>query len=152
VTDRRRHVTQSSNQRAKFTSEGGLAVLMTNRTGAASVKGSVVTASHDYDNAFSLQTEEFEAAGIVYDSGVADGSECWVVASGIADVLVKDGIAASRGSWTKCADVDGRCEPTTPPTGIGALSTSDHFREIGHCLESKAAGTNVLAKVLLHFN
>lgn len=152
MKDRRRHVAQSSNHRAKFTPEGGLAILMTNRTGAASVKGSVVTTSSAYDKAFSLQTEEFEAAGIVYDSGVADGSECWVVASGIADVLIKDGVAPVRGSWTKCADVDGRGEPTIPPSGIGALAVSDHFREIGHCLESKAAGTNVLAKVLLHFN
>jgi len=27
-----------------------------------------------------------------------------------------------------------------------------HFREIGHCLESKEAGTDVLCKIALHFN
>ena len=149
---RARQIQSSISPRVKRTPEGGLVVLMTNKTGAVSVKGTVVTTSDTYDNAFTVQTAEFEAAGIVYDSGVPDGSECWVVTSGIAEVLMKDGIAPVRGDWTKCADTDGRAESTTPPTGIGALSTSEHFKEIGHCLESKSAGTDVLAKVLLHFN
>jgi hypothetical protein len=142
----------STADKVKFTPEGGLAVLLTNKTGAASVKGTVVTTSTTQDNAFSTETAEFEAAGIVYDSGVADGAECWVVVSGIAEVLIKDGTAATRGFWTRCADTDGRAEPTAAPTGIGALDVAEHFKEIGHCLESKAAGTDVLAKVLLHFN
>jgi len=139
---------------AKFriTAEGGYAVKLTNKTGAASVKGSVVTTGGTIDNSFILQSSEFEAAGIVYETGVADGAECWVVITGIAEVLLKDGTAATRGNWTKCADTDGRAEVTTAPSGIGALATSEHFREIGHCLESKDAGTNVLAKLVLHFN
>jgi hypothetical protein len=147
-----RQTQTSTPERAKFTPDGGLAVLLTNKTGAASVKGTVVTTGTVQDNSFALQAAEFEAAGIVYDSGVADGSECWVVVSGIAEVLMKDGTAATRGFWTRCADTDGRAESTAAPTGIGALDVAEHFKEIGHCLESKAAGTDVLAKVLLHFN
>lgn len=142
----------SISPKIKFTPEGGLAVKLTNRTGAVSVKGTIVTTSAAYDNAFTLEAAEFEAAAIVYDSGVPDGADCWVVTAGVAEVLMKDGIAPVRGDWTKCADTDGRAEATTPPTGIGALAVSEHFKEIGHCLESKAAGTDVLAKVLLHFN
>jgi len=139
-------------EKFKITPEGGYAIRLTNDTGAASVKGSVVTTGGTVDNSFVLQSAEFEAIGVAYEDGIADGSECWVVVSGIAEVLLKDGTAATRGYWAKCADTDGRALVTTPPTGIGALSTSEHFMEIGHCLTSKDAGTNVLAKIVLHFN
>ena len=139
-------------EKFKTTPEGGYAIRLTNDTGAVSVKGSVVTAGATVDNSFKLQAAEFEAVGIVYEDGIADGSECWVVVGGIAEALLKDGTAATRGYWTRCADTDGRALVTTPPSGIGAIATSDHFKEIGHCLESKDAGTNVLAKLVLHFN
>lgn len=136
----------------KITPEGGYAVRLINKTGAASVKGTVITTSDTTDNAFKVQSAEFEACGVVYENGIADGSECWVVVTGIAEVLLKNGTASTRGYWTKCADTDGRAEVTTAPSGLGALATSEHFKEIGHCLESKGAGTNVLAKIVLHFN
>lgn len=136
----------------KFTAEGGLAIKLVNKTGSNSVKGTVVRTGTVNDTSFSVQTEEFEAIGIVYEDEIADGNDCFVVVSGIAEVLLKDGTAATRGYWVKCADTDGRAEVTTPPTGIGALSTSEHFKEIGHCIESKSSGTDVLAKIVLHFN
>lgn len=136
----------------KHTAEGGIAVRLVNATGAASVKGSIVSAGTGTDGTFLLQAEEFDAMGVVYESGVANGQPCWVVVCGIAEVLLKDGTAATRGSWTKAADTDGRAEVTTPPVGVGALATSEHFREVGHCIQSAPAGVNVLAKVVLHFN
>jgi len=138
--------------RVALSPEGGVLVKLTNRTGATSVKGSVLSLSTAYDSAVTLQIEEFDAAGIMYDSGVADGAECWVVVSGVADVLLKEGTAATRGSWSRCADTDGRAVVTTPPSGLGTVALSDHFKEVGHCLETKAAGTNVLAKLVIHFN
>ena len=36
--------------------------------------------------------------GIVYEAGVADGSECWVTVAGIAEVLLVDSVATTR-SW-----------------------------------------------------
>lgn len=139
-------------EKFKITPEGGYAIRLTNRTGAISVKGTVVTMSGLYDDAFALQTVEFDGVGICYESGVVDGAECWVVVSGIAEVLLKDGTGSTRGSWVKCADTDGRAEATTPPTNIGALAASEHFKEIGHCIQTVIAGINQLARVVLHFN
>jgi hypothetical protein len=56
------------------TPEGGLAVQMINKTGAATVKGMVVKADPAVDRAFvSTGTSEFEPIGVVYEAGVADG-------------------------------------------------------------------------------
>jgi len=134
-----------------ITPEGGFAVKLTNKTGAASVKGSLVHADETTDLAFSLQTVEFDTIGAVYEDGQPDGQPCFVVMSGIAEVLLEDGNAAVRGYWVKSSDTDGRAEVTTPPSGLGQVTTSEHFKEIGHCLESKDAGTDVLAKIAIHF-
>ena len=142
----------TKNTQATFTPEGGLAIKLTNKTGGASVKGSVVHCSETTDDAFDLQADEFDAMGVVYENGIADGSDCLVVVAGIADVLLKDGTAATRGYWAKASDTDGRAEVTTAPSGIGALDVGEHFREIGHCIESKGSGSDVLAKCILHFN
>ena len=61
-------------------------------------------------------------------------------------------VAGEVGYWVKAADDDGRAEVTTSPSGVGAMTANEHFREIGHCLETVADGTDVLAKVVLHFN
>ena len=137
-----------------ITTEGGIAISLTNKTGVASVKGSLVATSMVTDHAFELQTDEINTIGIVYEDGIADGSECLVVVSGIADVLLKDATASTRGFWAIAADTDGRAD-ITQPTPSPNTTTNEHtihFKEIGHCLESKVAGTNVLAKCVLHFN
>jgi len=36
--------------------------------------------------------------------------------------------------------------------GGGIPELDEHMSEIGHCIESKTAGTNVLAKIIMHFN
>lgn len=140
------------NEMIAITSEGGLAICLINKTGAPSVKGSLVSPGTVVDSSFVLQTDEFDAFGVVYDNNVADGDQCLVVVSGIAEVLLKDSTSAVRGYWAKASATDGRAEVTTGPSGLGALSASEHFREIGHCIESKNSGTNVLAKIVLHFN
>ena len=137
-----------------LTPEGGIAISLTNKTGVASVKGSLVATSTVTDHAFELQADEINTIGIVYEDGIADGSECLVVVSGIADVLLKDATASTRGFWAVAADTDGRAnitEPTPSPNNTVGEHTI-HFKEIGHCLESKVAGTDVLAKCVLHFN
>lgn len=124
---------------------------MKNLTGSASVKGTVISASTSGEG-FVLQGFEFDAIGVVYDDGVPNGELCMIVIAGVAEVLLKNGTASTFGNWTKASDTDGRAEATVPPDGLGAQSTSEHFKEIGHCIETKSAGTNVLAKVVLHFN
>lgn len=66
---------------------------------------------------------------------------------GKAEVLLKNGLASNRGYWCGVSDVAGRMYQSS-----SVPSTTDHNREIGHSLESKTSGTNVLSLVQLHFN
>jgi hypothetical protein len=141
----------SSATKTKFTAEGGLAIKLTNKTGTTSVKGTVVSAATGTDNAFILQANEYDAIGVVYENGIADAAECWVVVAGIAQVLLKDSTAATRGYIALCADTDGRFIATAP-SGSPPIATDTHFKEIGHVIESQNSGTNVLCKCVLHFN
>ncbi len=147
-------VTKEGEPLVKKTVEGGIAIRLTNKTGAASVRGTIVVASTGTDNAFSAAGVDSDMPiGIVYDVGVVDGSECWVVVYGIAQVLLKDATAATRGYWVKVSDTAGRADATTsvPPGGtVGALE--EHMQEVGHCIESKTSGTNVLSQCVIHFN
>jgi hypothetical protein len=134
----------------RLTDEGGIAVKLTNKTGAASVKGTLVEASITTDGAVDIAAADaLDPIGAMYEDGVADGDETWIVISGIADVLLKDGTASTREHWVGVSDVSGRADATaiTPPGPVLA-----HFREIGHALESKGSGTDVLARIVLHFN
>jgi hypothetical protein len=133
------------------TAEGGFAVLLLNKTGSVSVKGTLVEPSPGTDGAFTTTgANAFDAMGAVYVSGIADGSLCPVVVGGIAEVLLEDGTASTRNYWARTStSVGGRADITNagPP---GLVLT--HFAEIGHCIESKASGTDVLAKIVMHFN
>lgn len=139
--------------RLTVTPEGGYAVPLINKTGAASIKGTIVTAS-SVDSAFDINPANIpKPFGVVYESGKADGDVCYVVVSGIAEVLLEDGTASIAGYWSKVSDnIAGRADMSNefPPGGtIAALE--DHLSEIGHCIESKNAGVNVLAKCIIHF-
>lgn len=138
----------------KLTDEGGYAIKMTNKTGANSIKGTVIDTSDTLDNSFKIEEGDgIDAIGVVYEDGIADGLDCWVVIEGIAEVLLKDGTTSTRNYWVKVSDVAGRADATNaaPPGGtIAALE--QHFGEIGHCLESKSSDTNVLCKIILHKN
>jgi hypothetical protein len=142
------HVTNPA--RIRFTDEGGIALRMTNKTGGASVKGTVVTV---YDggavnNAVQLtEGDAIDPVGVMYDSGIADGSECWIVIAGRAQVLLKDGDAGVRGYWLGTSDTAGRAECKAAPGLI-----LEHMQEIGHCMESASSGTDVLVYGVLHFN
>ena len=128
----------------------GIAIKMINGTGAASVKGTLVSASKTEDGKFVLQANEFDTIGIVSESGMADGAECLVTISGVAEVLWKDSNTATRGYVAIAADTDGRAVNVDVPTSNPVVA--EHFKEIGHVLESKGSGTNVLVRCILHFN
>jgi hypothetical protein len=136
--------------RTMLTPLGGFATKLGNYTGSTIPHGTAVSASPNHDNAVVPQAVEFDCVGFVYGA-IPHGSEGWVVTSGVAEALLKDGTAATRGFWCKAADTDGRIESTTAPAGLGAIATSEHFKEVGHCIESVSAGTNKLALILLHF-
>jgi hypothetical protein len=137
----------------KFSETGGLMIKLTNRTGAPTVKGSVVSSSPDYDNSFHLQSNEFDAIGVVLDDGIPDGNEAYVIVSGIAEVLFKVNVTATRGYVALSADTDGFADNIDVPSSNPVVA--QHFKEIGHVLETKVPRdqtSSVLAKVMLHFN
>lgn len=140
---------QTASPKIKLTPEGGYAVLLTNKTGANSVKGTVVIADPSVDNAFEINPVNGDMPiGVVYESGITDGSECWVVVSGIAEVLLVNTVASTRSYVAySSGSVAGRID-----IAASVPAATAHFREIGHTLESKTGGTDVLCKCVLHFN
>jgi hypothetical protein len=134
------------------THERGLLLKITNRTGGNSVKGTLCSANPSADREVIKQANEYDAFCVVQEAGIAEGSEMWVWVTGsICQVLFKNGVSPTRGDVAICADTDGRANQfANPGSGLPAIET--HFKEIGHILESKASGTDVLALVTLHFN
>ena len=136
------------------TIEGGFSIELINDTGAPSVKGTVVQASTNVDGGFQVAgADSAIPIGIVYDSDVPNGALCRVVVSGQADVLLKDNTPAIRGNWVGVSDVAGRAwAGGTLHPGTLPPDQAEHNRELGHCLQSVTAGTNKLARIVLHFN
>lgn len=137
----------------KCTAIGGFAVKLTNTTGANTVAGQLVKADTATDDAVILTAAgDVECFGVFLDSGVADDAEAWVVVSGIADVAMEDDTAATHGNWVETSDAEAgyaNAESASP------AAAPAHFEEIGHCIESVAAGgggTHILARCILHFN
>ena len=100
------------------------------------------------DNAFRVtDADSVEGFGAVYEDGIDDGEECLVVFGGRVQVLLKDATASTRNYWVKQSDVAGRADAT----GASPAAAPTHFKEIGHCIESKGADTDVLAFIMMHF-
>ena len=137
----------------KFTAEGGLCILLTNKTGANTVKGNVVHSSLVYDNSVVLTPQNVpDSVGVFYENGIADGAEAWVVVSGIADVyFIGTTLTGQLARTFVTADGDyilGQAKAEDLPTS--PFSVDKHFCEIGHILESRTGAG--LAKCVLHFN
>jgi hypothetical protein len=140
---------------ASFTSDGGIALPLINDTGAASVKGTVVEASGSVEGGFDVVSSNgVDAIGVVFEDGIADGQPCLVTIQGIALTLLEDSTASTLDYWVKVSDTQaGRADATNPtPPGGTITALEDHFSEIGHCMSAETAGTDVLAKVFVHFN
>jgi len=147
--------TSEGEPRMRFTVDGGLAVRLTNKTGAASVKGTAVAVSPSTADAFGLVgADQSNPVGFVLESGISDGSPCWIGVTGRMQMLLQDSSAASLGYWIKVSDTtDGRVDATNLlPTGGTIVALEDHLTECGHSLEAVTAGTDKLAWTLAHFN
>lgn len=130
----------------KITPEGGFAVRLTNKTGAPSVKGQIVGIKTGTDNAFDLTAVDATYnLGVVYESGVADAAECWVVVGGIAQVLMKN--AAVRGQLCRIPLNTDDSEAAGYAMAAEQSSSASVYK-IGDVLET--ADAEVLCKVLLH--
>jgi len=129
----------------KITPEGGFAVRLTNKTGAVSVKGQIVSHKGTVASAFDLTAVDANhCLGVVYESDIADDAECWVVVSGIAQVLMKN--AATMGHICRI--------PLNTDVGKAAgyamdasQSNTASVYKIGDVLETAEA--EVLCRVLL---
>jgi len=132
-----------------FTPEGGLYTTVLNKTGANSIKGTLVRASTTTDLAVDLLgISDQDCVGVVYDAGVADGSSIRMVVSGWADILVESGDTIQRDYWVGSPDTTaGRGHIIASPGSV-----AQHFRECGHCFETKTNGGNTLARCMVHFN
>jgi len=136
-----------------FTQEGGLAIRMINKTGAASIKGSVVELEGTTDKGVELSgIGSPDPIGIIYDSGIADGDFVWVVVSGFAEVLYST--AVTRGTFARVpdsGDTSGTAgQAIAEPLPSPPFASDKHFQEIGHPAES--IGSPGLALTVLHFN
>jgi len=135
----------------EVTVDGCLVAFLINNTGHTSVKGELVHASHTADYTADLLTKDVpDCIGVVYASGIPAGDLMPVAIGGMPEVLLEDGTGATHGQWMRdSANVDGRAvaqELPAPP------ANTNHFNEIGHCLQTVVAGTDKLCRIVMHFN
>lgn len=137
----------------KMTSIGGYAIKLTNKTGGNTVQGQTVKADTATDDGVILTAaDDNECFGVFLDAGIADDAEAWVVIAGIADVAMGDDEAATHGNWVETNSAEAGYADATSGSPAAA---PQHFNEIGHCIETVAAGgggTHILARCVLHFN
>lgn len=68
-------------------------------------------------------------------------------------MLLEDSTASTRGYWVKMSGTAGRADATNAaPPGGGIPELDEHMTELGHALETKTGGTDVLCKIVMHFN
>ena len=136
----------------KFTTEGGLAIRIINKTGGASIKGYIVEASDTIDNAIKHTTgDDIDPIGIVYDDDIPDGELVWIVVSGIAEVFYSG--AVTRATFSRVptiAEAIASGQAINEALPVPPFATDKHFQEIGHPIESRVGAG--LAKTVLHFN
>lgn len=142
------------------TPEGGIAIIMVNNTGVPIAKGTIVCsrqslAALGYANEIEptpvpLVNQSDMPIGVVYDAGgIPSGGSGLVVIAGRADVNVEN-VAFVGSGWvvyTTSVGVSGQgtAAPSVPATVV-------HFRELGHTLAERAAGSGALIRCILHFN
>ncbi len=128
---------------------GGIAVKLT--AGENLTAGNVVycaTAdSNVYKTVAGTLTSKVAVLGAVYETSTT-GNDVWIVVSGIANVLLADAVSCARGDVIYASDtVDGKVDGDSNPP---PATINNHWAEVGHALESKAAGS--LVKSIIHQN
>lgn len=137
---------------AKLTPEGGIAISLLNVSGTTFLKGNLLACSPGTaDLSAVLCTSQFDGIGTAYEL-TPPNKKGFVTISGVADFLLENGTSAVRGDWLRASTVAGRCTPDNNPAGLGALTVAEHFKEIGHCLETKAGSADAVVKGIIHFN
>lgn len=136
----------------KITSAGGFAVYMQNDGLSAISRGNIVEASSISANAFCISDANSSHPIGAALTDIAQGAFGYIVVHGIADVLYEDNVASSLGYWVGTSDSEAgvvRTQASPPATA------ADHFDEVGHSIQAVAAGgggTNILSRIVMHFN
>lgn len=134
-----------------ITADGGIAYKLKNKTGAASVKGTIVMGNPTVlANSCKLATlDAVSPVGVMYSAGVADGGDVWVVTAGKAYILTANAATASgymRTCWTGDTNAEaGKGYWEQAP--VKPSATDKHFSEIGHNLETTAGAGLVLCEI-----
>jgi hypothetical protein len=124
-----------------FTPEGGLAVRLINRTGAASVRGQSVKPGVAAMGVVVCPADDEMTIGYIYDEGVSDGSPLRVVVAGVVHQLLEDGKGCAIADRLAASAVPGRVASAADAAAV----------ETGHALETVKPGTNALVRSVLHF-
>lgn len=133
------------NDKIKITSIGSIAILLTNKTGGVSVAGELVSAHTSVADAVEQSpTTSATTVGVFLESGVADGSEAWVVVAGITVVHMDNNTVSLGDRIVSSTTIAGRGLASNNP------SNTAHFTEIGHCIQAGAENSTV--RCVLHFN
>ncbi len=131
------------NAKIGFTAIGGLAIKLTNKTGSNSVEGEIVETDATTANAVNLaDAGDVQSSGVFYESGIADGSETWIIISGIAEVRADAGGFVKGDRLITSATVGRAAVDNAPAVAV-------HFQEIGHAIEDAAA--NAIGKCIIGF-
>jgi hypothetical protein len=129
------------NNKVMLTPEGGIAIKLTwyHSSGTATVKGTVVRAKTLSDNTVETCAGQDERRiGVLYDAGVASGSETWVVVYGRCQVLA-DASGFTRGNYVQQSSTNGRAADyggTAPggTYGLGFALTTAAGNALGYIM------------------
>ena len=125
-------------------------VTLTNKTGAASVKGTIVQSHASIDDAvITASASSVSAIGVIYEDGVPDGSPVKVVVGGKAQVLLQNGTDAAGGNFCYVSSTPGRMDQGVLGVIISLLILAGG---IGQSLQTFTGGTDKLCWVQLSFN
>jgi hypothetical protein len=124
----------------------GFAEWYVNKTGAPTVKGSVVECGVPHEDAVQLSHADSKITlGVLLDDGVQDGAPCRVVVSGRVHVLLKNGVSTLPGYCMFVNDVVGRADASVEPP---VISVPEVCKLLGTALETVAGGIDKLC--LMH--
>ena len=129
-------------EKSGMTPIGGFAIKLTNKTGVNSVEGQLVEADDTDENSYkTADADSLDVIGVVYNAGVADASEVWIVQGGIAEVLVDAGGCVHHDRLIS-SNTAGSADVSNAP------AVAAHFQEIGHAIETVVGAG--LAKAVIH--
>lgn len=137
----------------KLPSSLRLVLNLTNRTGAASVKGQLVMIDGTYDDSYSIaEAGGAKAAGVVLVAGIPDGQLVPICTRGKCQVLFATDMAAGVGTWaTLDPDENGRAgyPDPSPATaqGIGMPLENGSVGGLAWCVVSFSRSSDIVGAV-----